>query len=253
MNEERRLSVQEKIEVLEKSKVTLHPPIFDSRINMSTDRNSPDAESSSLETQKNTIRVVKTNEADSVQVEVSLGKTDEGDKMDTDVEKTDDEKDIETSKEAEQRETQVKESNSTLEKEVQGKEADRGEVQLQEGKGQVEKETERKEPEKEEHRGKIKTEIPLQEDQKTNTKSNEESSEKVKLVPLKDEEIDKIIDRYPRLKKDEKALQKHLDFFFSMDEMRYGYFTVHQLAYRLRSDGYYFSDAEIAVSIYIRY
>ena len=347
MNEvERRLSVQEKIEELEKNKVTLHPPLFDSKFSMSVDKKSPETEASSLDTQKNTIRVIKTSDAENVTVEVSLGEKDafraNAAHMDTgektgakDGEKMDKEKEVDTSydpgqgekheseneeiQEKEKLVSQVKRGESPEEEikvkfEKQGNDLEIEETQVQghiekvvnqesdSGKGETlvqdklendmkrsdpkngeiqvhgkqenaEKDTQRKEADKKkkkltenentherepklvEKEGKGAEEGDRKDDAKETiqvlaTQSDDKMVTKL-YKPLTDAAIDEIIAKHPKLKQDDKKLQKLLDFFFSMDEEKYGYFTVQQLAYKLRSDGHYLYDSEIAVSIVI--
>ena len=345
MNEvERRLSVQEKIEELEKNKVTLHPPVFDSKFSMSVDKKSPETDASALDTQKNTIRVIKTSDAENVTVEVSLGEKDafsaNAAHMDTgektggkDGEKMDKEKEVDTSydpgqgekhesenKEIHEKEklaNQVKRAQSLEEEkkeefEKQGNELEIEETQVQghiekvvsqeseTGKGEtlvqdelendmkrndpqnseiqehekqenVEKDKQRKEAEKKKMQLKEsdkthETEPKLEEKEGKGAEEGDridDAQETIQVLatqsddkmvtklykPLTDAAIDEIIDKHPKLKQDDKKLQKLLDFFFSMDEEKYGYFTVQQLAYKLRSDGHYLYDSEIAVSI----
>ena len=321
MNEvERRLSVQEKIEELEKNKVTLHPPVFDSKFSMSVDKKSPETDASALDTQKNTIRVIKTSDAENVTVEVSLGEKDafsaNAAHMDTgektgakDGEKMDKEKEVDTSYDPGQGEKHESENKEIQEKEKQGNELEIEETQVQghiekvvsqeseslvrdklendmkrsdtknseiqehEKQENVEKDTQREEADKKkkkltENENTHETEPKLEEkegkgaeegDRKDDAKETiqvlaTQSDDKMvtKLYkPLTDAAIDEIIAKHPKLKQDDKKLQKLLDFFFSMDEEKYGYFTVQQLAYKLRSDGHYLYDSEIAVSIVI--
>lgn len=63
------------------------------------------------------------------------------------------------------------------------------------------------------------------------------------VKPLTQEEIDKIVARYAKM--DEKDKKKFMDFFWSVDTFGFGAFTVHQLAYRLRSSGRCLSDKQI--------
>ena len=334
MNEvERRLSVQEKIEELEKNKVTLHPPVFDSKFSMSVDKKSPETDASVLDTQKNTIRVIKTSDAENVTVEVSLGEKgafsanaanmDTGEKTGAkDGEKMDKEKEVDTSYDPGQGEKHESENKEIQEFEKQGNELEIEETQVQKnkekivsqesesGKGEtlvqdklendmkrndsenseiqehekqenVKGDTQRKEAEKktmqlkekenthetepklekkegkgaEEGGGKddAKETIQVQSDSLATQSDGKMVTQlyKTDAKPLTDAAIDEIIAKHPKLKQDDKKLQKLLDFFFSMDEEKYGYFTVQQLAYKLRSDGHYLYDSEIAVSIVI--
>lgn len=233
---ERRLSVQEKIEQLEKNKITLHPPIFDSKINMSAEGKSPDADPDTLEGHKTTIRVIKTNEAENVKVELSLGgKNTTGlENNDSKVNNPDGNvKDADN-----KRMENVKESSGQRDDFQEGEKRDEG----TEKDADTEKETDNK----------IET---LDEDKPKIKKETEDSSAKKKepLVPLTDAEIDKIVDKYPRLRKDEKALQRYLDFFFSMDRPKYGYFTMEMLIYKLHQDRVYLPEEEIAVSMELKY
>lgn len=64
------------------------------------------------------------------------------------------------------------------------------------------------------------------------------------VKPLTQEEIDKIVSRYAKM--DEKEKRKYLDFFWSVDVYGFGAFTVHQLAYRLRSSWPHMTEKQIA-------
>lgn len=66
------------------------------------------------------------------------------------------------------------------------------------------------------------------------------------IPPITDEEVEEIIDKCARMSKDD--LKKYMDFFWSVDTFRFGAFTVHQLAYRLRKAGYLLDNKDIAVS-----
>lgn len=256
--EDRRLSVQEKIEVLEKSKVTLHPPVFDSQIIMSTEKKSPDAESNALETQKNSIQVIKTNDKDSVKVELSFGGKDEDEKEKEDTKmKKDDKTDLKEvnekdndSKEKENEETKVIKVDTNESKELENKGDAIKTVTDEKGdskdREKVDRETDKDADTEKERKSQSETqnkEISMKEKEE-----KEEASEKeeIPLVSLTDAEIDEIVERYPKLHKDPIRLQKYLDFFFSVDKPRYGYFTVQMLAYKLRQDGCYISDREVS-------
>lgn len=71
------------------------------------------------------------------------------------------------------------------------------------------------------------------------------------IPPITDEEVDEIIDKCAKMSKED--LKKYMDFFWSVDTFRFGAFTVHQLAYRLRTAGYRLENRDIAVSTHILY
>ena len=68
------------------------------------------------------------------------------------------------------------------------------------------------------------------------------------ILPITDEEVEEIIDKCAKMSKDD--LKTYMDFFWSVDEYKFGAFTVHQLAYRLHSSGHYLHNREIAVSYF---
>ena len=262
---ERRLSVQEKIEELERNKITLYPPVYDSTLSLSTGRKSPpDVEISASETPRNTIRVIKMNEAESVtqQNDLSGNNTNDTVKMENDAT-------------IEMNFTQVDSENKTI-KDANAKNAQK-DGKYEEGRGSdenrkdydTEKETENKsetpneskvelkdskvdEPVKEKHeesKPDNKLEAEPDSNKKMKVQKDEGSSKKSEpLVPLTDEAIDKIVEKYAGHLKDKTVLQKYLDFFFDIDRPHYGYFTYEMLMHKLYREGCRLSDRQIAVS-----
>lgn len=64
------------------------------------------------------------------------------------------------------------------------------------------------------------------------------------LKPLTEEEIDAIVQKHAKMADEEK--QKYLDFFWSVDTYKFGVFTIHQLAYRLRNSGVWLNNQQLA-------
>lgn len=95
------------------------------------------------------------------------------------------------------------------------------------------------------------------ENEKKETISNEDEQTKVDDTkeckysdarkPLSQDEIDEIVKQYAKM--DEKDLKKYLDFFWTVDDNKLGFFTIQQLAYHLHVRGCYYSTTQIAVSI----
>lgn len=94
---------------------------------------------------------------------------------------------------------------------------------------------------------KVAVEVNKIEDRLQNGEIQEDETEQAEEIqPITDEEVDEIVDKYAKMDKND--LQKYMDFFWSVDTFHFGAFTVHQLAYRLRSAGYTLENRDIAVS-----
>lgn len=75
----------------------------------------------------------------------------------------------------------------------------------------------------------------------------EETEDIEDIPPITDEEVEEIIEKYANMSKAD--LDIYMNFFWSVDTFHFGAFTVHQLAYRLRSAGHMLDNREIAVSL----
>ena len=262
---ERRLSVQEKIEELERNKITLHPPVFDSKLNVSTGKKSPpDAETNTSETPKNTIRVIKMNEAENVTLENNLGgsNTDGTVNMENHAiievkfSKMESEDKVieEAEKEIVQKEdvNEGEKSGDDIKKDLDTeKQTDKKLEILEESKSefQISKEEQPAKDKHEENETDNKIETVQESKPKMDVVKDEGSAKNSEpLVPLTDAEIDKIVAKYAGLHKDGKTLQKYLDFFFDMDRPHYGYFTYEMLMHKLYREGWRLSESDIAVS-----
>ncbi|WAQ95014.1 CALL5-like protein [Mya arenaria] len=72
----------------------------------------------------------------------------------------------------------------------------------------------------------------------------QDENDPIQVKPITDEEVEEIVSKYKSI--DEKDLKKYLDFFWSVDEYKFGAFTVHQLAYRLGCSGHRLTNQQIA-------
>ena len=263
--EERRLSVQETIEELERNKITLYPPVYDSTLSVTSGKKSPpDGERSALETPRNTIRVIKMNEAETgtQQNDLSGNNTNETVKMENNTA-------IEINFAPVESENKTKEAMDEKQVGKDGKyEEEKGSDENKKDLN-TEKENENKSNSQNENVLELKVSLGDQPKKEKNedikpdntSETKQDSSDNVKakkddkpskksepLVPLTDEEIDKIVDKYADLQKDKKSLQKYLDFFFDIDRPHYGYFTCEMLMNKLCRMGYVLSEREVAVS-----
>ena len=263
--QERRLSVQETIEELERNKITLYPPVYDSTLSVTSGKKSPpDGETSALETPRNTIRVIKMNEAETgtQQNDLSGNNTNETVKMENNAaieinfapvesenktKEAADEKQV--GKDGKYEEEKVgdenkKDLNTEKDKENKSKGQYENVLELKVSLGEQSK-NEKNEDSKPDN----KSETKQDSSDKGKAKKDDKPSKKSEpLVPLTDEEIDKIVDKYADLQKDKKSLQKYLDFFFDIDRPHYGYFTCEMLMSKLCRMGYVLSQREVAVS-----
>jgi len=82
-----------------------------------------------------------------------------------------------------------------------------------------------------------------------NPNDNDGPTSPVKVHPLTDEEVEAIVSKYRNAGGDN--LDALLEFFWSVDTFRFGAFTVHQLAWRLRSAGHWLTNKHIAVGSHL--
>lgn len=194
---------------------------------MSTEDKSPSSPTSSDESPKNTIRVIKTSDSEQTLVEVKVA-GESGTKVTVfggDGPRTENKANEHVNgADEKQLNISIKPDNESNAKESKSPESETKNIKNVAGVNGVE-ETVAKSPEKE-------------------TKVNNGDTEITRLQPLTKDEIDKIVSKYEK----KKDVEKYLEFFWSVDEFGFGFFTHKQLIYRLWEMGRRLTDQEVAVS-----
>lgn len=194
---------------------------------MSTEDKSPSTPTSSDESPKNTIRVIKTSDSEQTLVEVKVA-GESGTKVTVfggDGPRTEN-KTNEHVNGADEKQLNIsdKPDNESNAKHNKSPESEAKNIKNVIGVNGVE-ETVGKNPEKK-------------------TKDNDDDKEITRLQPLTTDEIDKIVSKYEK----KKDVAKYLEFFWSVDEFGFGFFTHKQLIYRLWKMGRRLTEQEVAVS-----